>query len=1071
MVLTQASARRLALSGTSIGRLKAQGLTEAEGQQIQSELRKLAPNQRRRLRASRAGDVRSLRREKIERIEQKQILKSKLLPRAIKLAEVVKIRKVEAKVERIRKIAEKTEARKAEKIRKEIKRIEEKKVFLGPKLSKRFIGPRQQRKKPSRIQISLSQSLQDKARTGQSLSPSELKQLQIENKKPRGFTFKALTSDQKSFIDGETVVTTTGGISFLIGKDGKVINRLTGGEKINLNPAQFVIAPTISGIKILDFIFRNKNKTATIIRSAGELKKAGALGVVVGLLNAAITNPFGFAGESVAAGGAFKLGSKLVRITNTGIRKIKIFEENQIPKLKKQIKVLESQKVKSRLDLNNLQVLKEQLKIFEKDLRVFTAPLDDIRISLLKDKQSFSRASNKEKKIIDSRIKSNIKKADSLIRRRDKSIVENKKIIEKVKVEVLSKKEALAIEKRFKKKQSTELIKSLPRTELSLLNFVNRLPLLNKSQLRLVKTKLQKVGARFQLTTVQTRNKGLFKLTFDKPTQLIIKKGLPSTDEAIIKLLLIARKDSGIAFSNLKKKIKKELGLNVVERKIKGRVSFKLLQPKEQRKKGTKTKKVRETVFIIRDKKVIGVSKVRKGLVKEVKQTETRIISEFEKGQNLEKVLNDFKRIAKEQESKGFFKNKKAQGSLLNVIRRFNSRKNNKSKNLNKESSKVKGTFKKEVKRSREINKDVNKNKDRLNKESNKAKGFDRNLIRALASLKRIRAKRKELAKKGKVTKSVIKEDNDIVQEIKTLTKQSNNQKKKIAQKVINTKKLIKANKNINTLKKAKIELSKSKTKMVQQIKQELKTNQSLISILVLISKLTPKSKKEIGVLQKQTNNNIQALKESLDNLQESKIEQIQIPDFDFPTPQPPTPSFKGDGFPPPPIRKFIDRRPPPPPPPKPPKIKIGKPPKPPKKIPAKPPRLRTSPKKKKGFRQAYNIRFRQKGKPITVTLNLPLNKALLRAANLVDTTTARSLDVVKGGFTKDKDIKRPSLIDKKFRVRRTKTALRLVERRKFAIDSAGEKRGLTLAKKLKRRKKKTLRKRLKKKFIKRKKK
>ena len=111
------------------------------------------------------------------------------------------------------------------------------------------------------------------------------------------------------------------------------------------------------------------------------------------------------------------------------------------------------------------------------------------------------------------------------------------------------------------------------------------------------------------------------------------------------------------------------------------------------------------------------------------------------------------------------------------------------------------------------------------------------------------------------------------------------------------------------------------------------------------------------------------------------------------------------------------------------------------------------SKKRKPGFRQAYNIRFRSKGKVRTINLQLPLNKALLRAANLVDTTTSRSLDVVKGKFTKEKDIKRPKILDKKFRLRRTKTALKIVEKRKFGIDTSGEKKGLTLAKKLKKRK------------------
>jgi len=102
-----------------------------------------------------------------------------------------------------------------------------------------------------------------------------------------------------------------------------------------------------------------------------------------------------------------------------------------------------------------------------------------------------------------------------------------------------------------------------------------------------------------------------------------------------------------------------------------------------------------------------------------------------------------------------------------------------------------------------------------------------------------------------------------------------------------------------------------------------------------------------------------------------------------------------------------------------------------------------------KGQRLAFDFLFRSKGKIRRVKAGLPLNKALNKAGLLIDNTLSRSMQLVISGTTKTKDIKKPSIL-KKFRTRKGKKALVLVEKTKNILDTKGEKRGITLAKRLK---------------------
>jgi len=159
------------------------------------------------------------------------------------------------------------------------------------------------------------------------------------------------------------------------------------------------------------------------------------------------------------------------------------------------------------------------------------------------------------------------------------------------------------------------------------------------------------------------------------------------------------------------------------------------------------------------------------------------------------------------------------------------------------------------------------------------------------------------------------------------------------------------------------------------------------------------------------------------------------------PNPNPkPKPKPRGKKRPKPPIKK-----------PKPKKLpKIA-----PKKF--KLPKLKPKPKLSfkskipKGKRLSFNIQYKEKGKIKTLKTNLPKNLALAKANKLIDNSLGRSLRLVIGGLTSNKDIRVGKNL--KFRQRRTLYALEIVEKRKYGLDTKGEKKGLTLAKAIKRKK------------------
>jgi len=105
-----------------------------------------------------------------------------------------------------------------------------------------------------------------------------------------------------------------------------------------------------------------------------------------------------------------------------------------------------------------------------------------------------------------------------------------------------------------------------------------------------------------------------------------------------------------------------------------------------------------------------------------------------------------------------------------------------------------------------------------------------------------------------------------------------------------------------------------------------------------------------------------------------------------------------------------------------------------------------------RGYSPLVNPIVRIKGRNREIRLRTTPNRALRYIISKIDRTTARSFQLKIIGIKKAKDIKKQSL--KKFRLRKGKDArvLKFVEKSKYAIDTKGEKRGLKIARLIKKR-------------------
>jgi hypothetical protein len=100
--------------------------------------------------------------------------------------------------------------------------------------------------------------------------------------------------------------------------------------------------------------------------------------------------------------------------------------------------------------------------------------------------------------------------------------------------------------------------------------------------------------------------------------------------------------------------------------------------------------------------------------------------------------------------------------------------------------------------------------------------------------------------------------------------------------------------------------------------------------------------------------------------------------------------------------------------------------------------------------RQGYDVYIREGGRRIKANKQpIPYNMALKQGSNIVDNTVAASFELQKSGISRTPDIP-AQMINDKFRTRRTRNALEVVEKSKYRIDTPGERRGLKASKFLK---------------------
>ena len=98
-----------------------------------------------------------------------------------------------------------------------------------------------------------------------------------------------------------------------------------------------------------------------------------------------------------------------------------------------------------------------------------------------------------------------------------------------------------------------------------------------------------------------------------------------------------------------------------------------------------------------------------------------------------------------------------------------------------------------------------------------------------------------------------------------------------------------------------------------------------------------------------------------------------------------------------------------------------------------------------------YDVYIKQGKKSIKVSKQpMPRNRGFGYGSRIVDNTVAGSFALKKAGMKRAYDNLQPAKKDK-FRQRKTKNALNFVEKRKFRIDTKGEKQGLKVNKFLKR--------------------
>jgi hypothetical protein len=187
-----------------------------------------------------------------------------------------------------------------------------------------------------------------------------------------------------------------------------------------------------------------------------------------------------------------------------------------------------------------------------------------------------------------------LKSLETDIKKLDTKIKENKKLI---RPKVLT--EKTSVNRNKLKTQSNEINKEIKQID-------KKIELAIRTANKITKGDIKKA-------------EGLAKLFEIQKIKITSRKLIMDT-ENLDKMLIAARAQSGQEFAKLKKRIKKELNKNVVERKVNGRIEYKILDPKEQRKKDKPTGKKAKTKEIRLEEKpkVIDITPELKKLEKNI---------------------------------------------------------------------------------------------------------------------------------------------------------------------------------------------------------------------------------------------------------------------------------------------------------------------------------------------------------------------------------------------------------------------------------------------------------------------
>lgn len=272
---------------------------------------------------------------------------------------------------------------------------------------------------------------------------------------------------------------------------------------------------------------------------------------------------------------------------------------------------------------------------------------------------------------------------------------------------------------------------------------------------------------------LEKKNKAALKKLFENDNKdlinsITVKKGLPSTDQEIIKLAEKAFATSGETFSKFKKRVRKETGKNLVRRKD----SFILLEPKTQLKKGKATgkKSKPKEIKIISKKEVKEVTLPDKKLsLKELDKLEKQIARDVT---NYRKSKSRFNKKGSLQIQKGgrkfFSRQKKTFNNAKQDFRDLQRYVNNKVTQFRNKNRQLESKGNKQVNFSKDIRKQFNTRRKKVIEDIKLKNKTNIKFIRILALLSSVDLDTK------KALASLSKQSQELKLDLKDLLKQVN---------------------------------------------------------------------------------------------------------------------------------------------------------------------------------------------------------------------------------------------------------------------------------------------------------